>query len=349
MNTSRIFTLSVFAQFLIVGALQAQLATGWKAHDKTRPQPKVVDPGEAMPSAAVPSDAIVLFDGKDLSNWTGPNGKKPKWVVKDGVMECVKRSGYVYSKEKFSDCQLHVEWASPANVKGNGQGRGNSGVFLPGGYEVQVLDSFENETYSDGGAASIYGQFPPMVNASRGPGQWQTYDIILRMAKFDKDKKLVSPAMITVLHNGVVVQHGTKPLGPTSWVLHKDENANNTEGAIGLQDHGNPVRYRNIWIRKLDAAATKGTYPESRSFTADETKKFVGKYKGGQEVSVIDGKMHLKTVGQQMEMAAYKDGTFGLLKTAGTISFTTDDDGNVTALKMKLDAGKGGNFERIEE
>lgn len=349
MNTSRIFALSVFAQFLLVGVLQAQLATGWKAHDKTRPQPKIVDPGQASPSGSAPSDAIVLFDGKDLSNWTGPNGKKPKWVVKDGVMECAKGSGFVYSKEKFSDCQLHVEWASPANVKGNGQGRGNSGVFLPGGYEVQVLDSFENETYPDGGAASIYGQYPPMVNASRGPGQWQTYDIILRMAKFDANRKLVSPAMITVLHNGVVVQHGTKPFGPTSWVLHKDENANNTEGAIGLQDHGNPVRYRNIWIRKLDTTATKGTYSESRAFTADETKKFAGKYKGGQEVSVIDGKLHLKTLGQQMEMAAYADGTFGLVKSAGTISFTMDDDGNVTALKMKLDAGKGGDFARIEE
>lgn len=338
-----------FVQLFSVQVSQAQLASGWKAHDNNRPQPKTVDPGESTASTSVPSDAIVLFNGKDLSSWTGPNGKEPKWNVKDGVMECAKGSGFVYSKEKFADCQLHVEWASPTNVKGNGQGRGNSGVFLPGGYEVQVLDSFENKTYADGGAASIYGQSPPMVNASRGPGQWQTYDIILRMAKFDENGTLTSPAIITVLHNGVVVQHGTEPYGPTSWVLHDDYDANKTEGHIGLQDHGNPVRFRNIWIRKLDTTVTKGTYPESRAFTDDEIKKFTGKYERGQEVKLIDGKVFLKTLGRNMEMAAYVDGTFGLVKSAGPISFTTDDEGNVTALKMKLDAGKGGNFARIKE
>ena len=345
---TKITLLAAIAMAICIGSTQAQLSSGWKAHDKSRPVPKVVDPGEATSSAAAPSDAIVLFDGKDLSNWTGPNGKKARWIVKDGVMECVKGSGFVYSKEKFADCQLHVEWASPANVKGKGQGRGNSGVFLPGGYEVQVLDSFENETYADGGAGSIYGQNPPMVNASRGPGQWQTYDIILRMAKFGEDGKLVSPAMITVLHNGVVVQHGTEPYGPTSWVLHYDYDSKNTEGHIGLQDHGNPVRFRNIWIRKLDVAATAGTYPQERDFTDEEVKKFVGKYKGGQQVKLIDGKLWLRTIGRDMEMRAYTDGTFGLLKSAGSISFTMGDDGEVTALKFRLDAGKGGNFKRLE-
>lgn len=345
---TKITLLAAIAMAICIGSTQAQLSSGWKAHDKSRPVPKVVDPGEATSSAVAPSDAIVLFDGKDLSNWTGPNGKKARWIVKDGVMECVKGSGFVYSKEKFADCQLHVEWASPATVKGKGQGRGNSGVFLPGGYEVQVLDSFENETYADGGAGSIYGQNPPMVNASRGPGQWQTYDIILRMAKFGEDGKLVSPAMITVLHNGVVVQHGTEPYGPTSWVLHYDYDSKNTEGHIGLQDHGNPVRFRNIWIRKLDVAATAGTYPQERDFTDEEVEKFVGKYKGGQQVKLIDGKLWLRTIGRDMEMRAYTDGTFGLLKSAGSISFTMGDDGEVTALKFRLDAGKGGNFKRLE-
>ncbi len=341
-------TLAIAIVAVCVSSTHAQLSSGWKAHDNNRPQPKVVDPGEAAAKSSVPSDAIVLFDGKDLSNWDGPNGKEAKWIVKDGVMECVKGSGFIYTKEKFADCQLHVEWASPSNVKGKSQGRGNSGVFLPGGYEVQVLDSFDNKTYADGGAASIYGQHPPMVNASRGPGQWQTYDIILRMAKFDEDKNLVSPAMVTVLHNGVVVQHGSEPYGPTSWVLHYDYDPQKTEAPIGLQDHGNPVRFRNIWIRKLDTTVTKGTYAKERAFTEDEVKKFVGKYEGDHEVSLIDGKLWLKNLGRNMEMRAYADDTFGLLKSAGSISFTSDDEGKVIAIKFKFDAGQRGNFKRIE-
>lgn len=350
MNTAKtLFLFAIAITQLYTGMVQAQLETGWKAHDKSRPLPKVVDPGEPASPASVPSDAIVLFDGKDLSKWKGPNDGEPKWVLKDGVMESVAGAGYVYTKEKFGDCQLHVEWTSPTKVKGKGQGRGNSGVFLPGGFEVQVLDSFNNKTYADGGAASIYGQFPPLVNASRGPGQWQVYDIIFKAPRFDKDKKLVSKAVITVLHNGVVVHHATEAFGPTSWVLHYDYNSGHSEGSIGLQDHGNPVRYRNIWIRKLTTDTSRGTYPESRDFTEDEIGKFVGKYKGRQEVNLIDGKMYLKTLDRDMEMVAYVDGTYGLLKSAGSISFTTDDEGNVTALKMKLHAGKGGNFARIEE
>ena len=348
MNTNKFLFLFALTVVVFGNNVEAQLATGWKAHDKSRPQPKVVDPGEASPSSSIPSDAIVLFDGKDLSKWNGPNEGKPKWVVEDGVMESVKNAGFLHSKEKFGDCQLHIEWTSPKEVKGKGQGRGNSGVFLPGGFEVQVLDSFENETYADGGAASIYGQFPPLVNASRGPGQWQSYDIVFKAPRFDENKKLLSKAVITVLHNGVVVHHATEAFGPTSWVLHYNYNSKQIEGSIGLQDHGNPVRYRNIWIRKLSADNSKGTYPQSRAFTEDEIKKFVGKYKGGQEVNLIDGKMYLKTLGRDMEMVAYSDGTFGLLKTAGPISFTTDNEGNVTALKMQLHAGKGGNFARIE-
>ncbi len=347
MNTKTTL-LAVVAIAACAVSSHAQLASGWKAHDNTRPQPKLVDPGEFTAAASVPSDAIVLFDGKDLSNWNGPDGKEPKWIVKDGVMECVQGSGFVYTKEKFADCQLHVEWASPVNVKGKSQGRGNSGVFLPGGYEVQVLDSFDNKTYADGGAASIYGQHPPMVNASRGPGQWQSYDIILRMAKFDEGGKLSSPAMITVLHNGVVVQHGSEPYGPTSWVLHYDYDSKKNKGPIGLQDHGNPVRFRNIWIRNLDTKVTKGIYPEERSFTEDEVKKFVGKYKGGQEIKVIDGQLWMNILGRDMEMRAYSDGTFGLLKTAGTISFSMDDEANVTAVELQTDAGKNGNFKRVE-
>lgn len=349
MNTKKLFVFSVSLFLFSASVCQAQQPTGWKAHDNNRPQPEVVDPGKATLPASVPSDAIVLFDGTDLSKWDGPNGKDPKWKVADGVMECFSGAGFVYTKEKFGDIQLHLEWASPVKVKGNGQGRGNSGVFLPGGVEVQVLDSFDNETYADGGAASIYGQYPPMVNASRGPGQWQSYDIIYHLPRFDENKKLVQQAVVTVLHNGVVVQHATKALGPTSWVHHRKFAPGITEGVIGLQDHGNPVRFRNIWVRKLDTAATEGSYVEERPFTEEEMQKFVGKYRRNCEVKSMDGKLWLSTLGQDMEMVAHTDGTFSTKESAGTISFESDDDGNVTSMRFKFDAGYNGNVKRAAE
>lgn len=324
----------------------AQLESGWKAHDLKRPLPVVVDPGEAKLPASVPSDAIVLFDGTDMSNWNGPNGKEAGWVVVDGAMESVAGAGFVYSKQKFGDVQLHVEWAAPVNVKGNGQGRGNSGIFLMGNFEVQVLDSFENPTYADGGAASIYGQFPPLVNASRKPGQWQSYDIIFKTPRFDESGQLVSKAMITVLHNGVVVHHGSEPYGPTSWVLHDKYNPNQVEGPISLQDHGNPVRYRNIWVRKLvERARPDFTYPEGEVFSAEEMAKYVGQY-GGEKVSLVDGKLMIRTVNRNMEMIALGNHQFQLDKSAGTVSFEIGDDGTAKLMKLKLDAGKRGNFPR---
>jgi len=342
------FFLFGFVVFSFASTVDAQQPTGWKAHDNNRPQPVAVDPGESPLPASVPSDAIVLFGGEDLSSWNGPNGKEPKWKVSDGVMECFRGAGFVYTKEKFGDIQLHLEWASPTEVKGNGQGRGNSGVFLPGGLEIQVLDSFENKTYADGGAASIYGQYPPLVNASRGPGQWQTYDIIYHMPRFDENKKQTSPAVVTVLHNGVVVQHATKPLGPTSWVHHKEYAPGITEGTIGLQDHGNPVRFRNIWVRKLNTEATAGEYAEDRAFTEEEVKKFAGKYSKNCEVKFMDDKLWLHTLGQDLEMVAHSDGTFSTKESAGTISFESDDDGNVTSMKFKFDAGHNGKVDRVK-
>jgi hypothetical protein len=343
---SRTFVLFAVSVFCFANVANAQQPTGWKAHDKQRPQPEVVDSGEAPAATSVPSDAIVLFDGTDLSKWAGPNGKDPKWKVADGVMECFRGAGFLYTKEKFGDIQLHLEWASPSEVKGNGQGRGNSGVFLPGGVEVQVLDSFENETYADGGAASIYGQYPPLVNASRGPGKWQTYDIIYQLPRFDENKKQTSPAVVTVLHNGVVVQHATRTLGPTSWVHHREFKPGITEGTIGLQDHGNPVRFRNIWVRKMNTNPAPGKYPEERSFTEEEIKNFVGKYKDNCEVKFKDNKLWLHTLGQDMEIVAYADGTFSTKESAGTISFESDSDGNVASMKFKFDAGFGRNAEK---
>jgi hypothetical protein len=227
--------------------------SNWKVHDGTRPQPRVITPGTCSTqdkTGEPPSDAIVLFDGTDTSQWIGRDGGEVQWNVEDGVME-VTRTGDIQTKEHFGDCQLHIEWAAPAEVKGESQGRGNSGVFLMGRYEIQVLDGYDNLTYADGITAAIYGQYPPLVNACRKPGQWQTYDIFFVAPRFDGEK-LVSPAYITVVHNGVLVHHHQEAMGPTGHrIVASYKNPHPPVGPLKLQDHGDPVRYRNIWIRQL--------------------------------------------------------------------------------------------------
>ncbi len=211
------------------------------------PEPVVVTPGDGT---APPSDAIVLFDGSNLENWENMKGEPAKWEVSDGAMTAVKGAGGVQTKQKFGDCQLHIEWRTPAEVVGKGQGRGNSGVFLQGIYEVQVLDSYNNRTYSNGQAASIYKQQMPLVNACKPPGEWQTYDIIYRAPIFSDDGELASPAYITVIQNGILVQNHYLIKGDTPYIgLPKYEQ--HGDGPLMLQDHSNPVSYRNIWIRKL--------------------------------------------------------------------------------------------------
>lgn len=220
----------------------------WRVHDAERPRPAVVTPGTAT-EASPPADAIVLFGGEDLSGWTGRGGRA-QWKVEDGFME-VNGTGDIQSREQFGDCQLHIEWATPETVSGTSQERGNSGVFLMGRYEIQVLDSFDNPSYADGQAAAVYGQSPPLVNASRGPGEWQSYDIIFTAPRFGRDGELVEPAYVTVVHNGVLVQNHVKILGPTQHRRAPVYTKHDATGPLQLQDHGNPVRYRNIWVRKL--------------------------------------------------------------------------------------------------
>jgi hypothetical protein len=211
------------------------------------PEPVVVTPGEGT---APPSDAIILFDGTNLDNWESTKGGEAKWEVSDGAMTTVKGAGGIRSKVVYGDCQLHIEWRTPAKVEGKGQGRGNSGVFLQGIYEVQVLDSYENRTYSNGQAASIYKQSMPLVNACKPPGEWQTYDIIYRAPIFDEDGKLATPAYITVIQNGILVQNHYQIKGDTPYIGLPKYEAHG-EGPLMLQDHSNPVSFRNIWLRKL--------------------------------------------------------------------------------------------------
>jgi hypothetical protein len=208
-------------------------------------EPRLINPGPP------PSDAIVLFDGTDLSQWVGDNGSPAKWLLEDGAM-VVNKTGSIRTKQSFGDCQLHIEWATPAKVEGSDQGRGNSGVFLMGHYEVQVLDSYQNKTYYHGQAGAIYKQSAPLVNASRKPGEWQSYDIIFHAPRRNAEGKVIKPATITVLHNGVLIQDHFEILGST--FLDAPEYQKHPDKApISLQDHGNPVRYRNIWIRELSA------------------------------------------------------------------------------------------------
>jgi hypothetical protein len=223
----------------------------WTIHDEARPMPPVVDPGPAGPPSPVPGDATVLFDGKDLSAWTTGKGTPATWKVQDGYMEVTQKSGSIQTRQGFGDCQLHVEWASPSPAVGEGQDRGNSGVFLMNTYEVQVLDSYHSKTYADGTAAAIYGQYPPLVNASRKPGEWQSYDIVFHAPRFDAGGGLARPARLTVFHNGILVQDDEELTGPTANKARPPYKAHADKLPLSLQDHSHPVRFRNIWIREL--------------------------------------------------------------------------------------------------
>ena len=206
-------------------------------------QPPIVDPGES--NASPPSDATVLFGGEDKSAWAGAD----RWKVEDGNL--VVGGGKIVTKESFGDCQLHIEWSAPTPATGSGQGRGNSGVFMMDRYEIQVLDSYDNETYYDGQAGAIYKQTPPMVNAMRPPGQWNTYDIFWTAPRFDESGTLESPAYVTVVHNGVLILNHFELLGDTPYNRPPKYSAHPPVGPISLQDHGNPVRFRNIWVREI--------------------------------------------------------------------------------------------------
>ena len=221
----------------------------WRVHDSKRPQPPVVTP-PSIPGNP-PSDAVILFDGKDLSKWQSTWTSGPaRWKVENGYMEIAPGTGDIQTVDEFGDCQLHIEWMIPEDVKGSGQGRGNSGIFLMGRYEIQVLDSYENQTYADGMAAAVYGQYPPLVNACRKPGEWQTYDIIWIAPRFESEK-LVRPGYLTLIHNGVVVHYHTPVMGLTRHRRFPTYQPHPPVGPLRIQDHGFRVRFRNIWYRPL--------------------------------------------------------------------------------------------------
>ena len=245
-----ILLITFAVQRLVMAQIADQKASEkWdpKLTEVWEPEPRVVTPGIAT---APPSDAIVLFNGKTTDEWTHENGDPVKWEVADGAMTVARGAGGIFTKKTFGDFQLHIEWRSPAEVKGEGQGRGNSGVFLQNRYEVQVLDNYGNRTYSNGQAGSIYKQSIPLVNACRPPGEWQTYDIIYTAPRFSADGVKMVPAYVTVIQNGIIVQNHTEIKGTTEYI-GLPKNLAHGKGPIQLQDHGDKVSYRNIWIREM--------------------------------------------------------------------------------------------------
>ena len=226
----------------------------WKPDDRSQHKPPVLTPGTESSQTSAgkpPSDAIVLFDGHDLSGWLGKKGAAAPWKVGDGYFQVVPGSGDIHTTRSFGDCQLHVEWASPNPPHGTDQDRGNSGVYLMSNYEIQVLDSYQAPTYADGQAGAVYTQYPPLVNATLPPGQWQTYDIVFHGPRFTDAGELTRAATVTVFHNGVLIQDHVTLTGPTAWEARPPYKKHATELPLLLQDHHHPVRFRNIWIRPL--------------------------------------------------------------------------------------------------
>ncbi len=319
--------------------------TQWKIHDVNRPKPPVIVPAvESTPTQAgkAPSDAVVLFDGKDLTNWCTMNGDAAKWIVtKDGVMEATPGSGYIRTKQNFGNMQLHIEWAAPKKVEGSGQGRGNSGVFLMGTYEIQVLDSYQNETYSDGQASAVYGQIPPMVNACRPPGEWQTYDIIFHRPVFNCEKQLAAPARVTVIQNGVLVHDNVAIKGPTNWQQNEPYTYHRSKLPLSLQDHGNPVRYRNIWIRELPDPEERGIIRKELTPGDKLLEKYAGDYEFGKNniLKVVKDARGLTVVPpgrQSFEIFANSETMFFSKFVDVTITFQVNAAGEIEGMVYNL-------------
>jgi hypothetical protein len=343
---------------LLAGLAAAEGPTGmtaarWKQHDIHRPKPPVADPAEGTIAARPPKDAVVLFDGSNLDAWQSPGGGAPAWKVADGSLETVPGSGPIETKAKFGDVQLHVEWAAPSPPHGVGQDRGNSGVFLMGQFEIQVLDSYQADTYADGQAGAIYGQYPPLFNASRPPGQWQTYDIAFRRPRFDASGTLLEPARVTLFHNGILVQDNEEPFGPTSWLKWLPYTHLGDRGPISLQDHDHPVRYRNIWLRELPerpAPTAKAlARPKVITLPTDVLDRYTGQYllnakPDAPQATILRDGPHLVVTfpfrPQPLVLEPIAETVFDLPFTDGRFTFRTDEQGRATGVLFRVGDGE---------
>ena len=326
--------ISALAWTLAAGGLvSAQPLSPWPAHDTDRPRPSVV----AAPPGQPPADAIVLFDGSSLNAWQAADGSPTKWELADGCLVATPHSGPLQTKAAFGDVQLHLEWSAPTPVAGRGQGRGNSGVYLMQKYEVQILDSFENETYADGQAAALYGQSPPLVNVCRPPGEWQTYDIVFRRPRFDQRGRLTKPAVMTVFHNGVLVQDHFELWGPTNWLEYDAYAPHPDRLPIRLQDHGNPVRFRSIWLRELAEPAKFVGLPQAAAkieLPTDYLQSLTGPYEGFR-VSLDRDQLLLHFFGRAFQLVPESETRFVFRNTGAAVTFHVTD-GRATSMEVDL-------------
>lgn len=331
---------------LLVGvSMTASLAaaeTAWRQHDMARPRPEVVTPPAQQLPATPPEGAVLLFGGADLSQWESVNGGPATWKVEGDALVVESGAGAIQTKEGFGDAQLHVEWLAPTEIVGESQGRGNSGVFLMKAYEVQVLDSYQNESYADGQAAAIYGQYPPLANAMRPSGEWQAYDIFFRRPRFSEAGALLEPARLTVLHNGILVQNNEELWGGTNWLQASPYASHPDALPIMLQDHGNPVSFRNIWIRPLPERPqpTEAVAANEVTLSPDELDRFAGRYERGPgEFTTIrrEGDRLLANVlGPELELAPIAKEQFAFTRTDATLTFDISEAGEPQGLVMRL-------------
>ncbi len=325
----------------------------WLQHDIHRPKPPVIEPVSDTAAATAPKDAVILLDGTSLNAWQTPEGSPAPWKLMQGFMEIAPGTGPIETKAKFGDIQLHVEWASPSPPGGTGQDRGNSGIFLMGLFELQVLDSYQADTYADGQAGAIYGQYPPLGNASRPPGEWQTYDIAFRRPRFDRDGKVTEGARITLVHNGILVQNNEELWGGTNWLEPAPYEARPDRGPIELQDHGHPVRFRNIWLRELpERTAPPAEYLAQRKIVvlpADVLDQLTGQYAMGRRkdakpvtISRGDGHLLLKLASRPrpLVMQPISATEFVLPHADARFTFQRDDQGRVTGVLFQVGDGE---------
>lgn len=321
----------------------------WRQHDVRRQKPPVVEPAKGAIATRPPKDAIVLFKGKDLDAWQSSGGGPARWTIEDGCLQIASGTGPIETKQKFGDVQLHVEWTAPDPPHGKGQNRGNSGIFLMGQFEIQVLDSFQADTYADGQAGAIYGQYPPLFNASRPPGQWQTYDIAFRRPRFDKGGVLLEPARITLFHNGILVQNNEEPFGPTSWLKWLPYTNEGDRGPIALQDHGHPVRFRNIWLRELPErpapTADQRARPRVIALASEVLDQYAGRYLMGDgpdapsaTIARDGGRLAVSFSfrPQPLALEPISETEFDMPFTDGRFTFHKNDQGRVTGAVFRI-------------
>ncbi len=344
MTRTTMLKVTVAAALICAIPAAGQSTIPWKIHDTERPAPRKVTSNMNLP-VPPPSDAVVLFDGSDLSGWRAADGSAAQWEIRDGSLAAVPGGGPLFTRAGFGDIQLHIEWSAPTPARGTGQGRGNSGVFLMGKYEIQVLDSHENTTYPDGQAAAVYGQYPPLVNASRAAGEWQAYDIVFRRPRFRTDGSVGEPARVTVFHNGVLVQDNSAIWGPTSWLQHLPYRSHPDRLPLSLQDHGNPVLYRNIWLRELDEEPRPGPGRHQTkpiiTMTVPMLDRYVGKYAQEAGMPVIisrEGSTLFATFGvlPPLELLPHSKEEFSLRWTAATVTFGLGENGKPTSLAFHI-------------